>query len=301
MKQSIRIYKTSLSAAEEAEQRELKARWSGADLARVREAISSNKDLPQVFPQLKLFYAGKSVLVEDLRGVSLAQLKIGAYDLAYCALDYASFQHSRLDGTKLQYSRLRHVDFRSATLLKVQASPVDAEHADFTEARISASYFSHSNLVFAKSDGAQVADSDFIEASDILLTSPNQAIEMTNISYEEAPTIVHAVVGPSKMGTVTSTAKPGFVTVTVYAKPKTKSGGKVIERVVRHKIAGAVVAYSVGDTVLIRKVEFELPMLVKDIHAARNSTFRNRQPKARKWWITERRENREEFENNIQA
>lgn len=265
------IYRPELVDACEFSVDELRGRWTEEKIGRLRYAISSGASLPRIFPPLILRYANHTIEVEDIRGASLNQMNIPDYDLAYCALDYANFDHSRLTKTLLQYSSLQDASFRSATLDRVQASPVNAARADFSFARIRHCYFSHSNLDQVLISNIEVEASDFVEASQELKTSSLNTISNRNDRKFSAKvfedfnpsgkkyvlTRAFVRVGDPKIGTVLPSKRAGYVMVSVSNQKMIKSSGKVIDRKAVYKIIGSEVAFTVGDQVKIHPVEID--------------------------------------------
>jgi uncharacterized protein YjbI with pentapeptide repeats len=145
MKKTVRIFHTDVIGYV-ADKQSLIDRWSSEQTEKVRAALLSNADFPQVFPPLEVQFAELMLTLEDLRGVDLSGLRIGNYDLAYCALDYAKLDNCELYGTHLQYSRLVGASLRKAKLKDVQASPIDARSVDMSYSELSSCFLSNSDL-----------------------------------------------------------------------------------------------------------------------------------------------------------
>lgn len=306
MRVSDRVYRTLSFQRADAEALRLQGRWNDFDSTRLREAISSSSALPRTFPPIEIAFGESKVQVEDLRGADLSGLVVGDYDLAYCALDYAKFEHSRLVGTRLQYSRLVGASFRSATLDAIQGSPVDAENADFSYARLVDSFFSHSNFDGALSDSAEIRNCDFTECSSppkahdskhskfVYATSNNQAVVRRVVEYLKADNMSSVSIsrkrGVTKIGTVVAGSSPADYVVIVQSKPRQTVGGKVIKKHVEYKISAATTPFSVGDAVRIMSLEVDRRFVPKV--AIHKHLVGNRPPtatpkllKSPSWWI----------------
>ena len=256
---------------------DLKSRWSSEKSGVLRAAIANGSPLPRVFPPLIVIFADRKVEVEDLRGASLDGMEISDYDLAYCALNYGSFAHSRLTGTQLQYSLLDGVSFKSATLERVQASPVSAMGANFSAARIVRCFFSHSNFEGASSQGVRIEHSDFVESAHVPVDSSekmplaifsgnynqnliaqiqNEYRRLKSGIYETQllnhDKVVHQAY---KTGVVLPKTKSGSVYVSVSGSKRITPAGKVIRKDSKYRIAASVDAFSVGDRVKISQFE----------------------------------------------
>lgn len=293
---------------------ELRARWSSANTERLRTAVRDGLSLPRFFPPIKIEYEGKTCEFEDLRGAALDRMLILDYDLAYCALDNSNFEHSRLKGTRLQYSTISQASFRSATLEDVQASPVCGKATDFSAARLVRCYFSHSNLDNTVTDGAFISDCDFIEASKPLSPKFSNSDAIFTRNHNEA--LVHAVVvayqerarkpaatllklspnyrtSHSKIGRVLPSSKSSNVSVEVFSPQKNKRSGKVINKHVVYKVVGTTSAFSVGDTVLIHQVDPKDRRVAKELRAhgdGLKSKLSMNSSSTPKWWILGRQD-----------
>jgi uncharacterized protein YjbI with pentapeptide repeats len=141
------FYQTSVISPDNSQNEDdLRRRWGKDRTKAIKHAIINNVDLPRIFPQIEVEYAGKIIKLEDLRGIDLSGTEIGEYDLAYCALDFSNMEDCVFKGTHFQYSRLIKASLKRTKLFNVQASPIDGRYLDFSKSTLTECFMSNSDL-----------------------------------------------------------------------------------------------------------------------------------------------------------
>jgi uncharacterized protein YjbI with pentapeptide repeats len=101
---------------------EIVSRWKPELTSLIKNAIALDDELPRIFPPVRVSFLGREISLEDLRGINLSGTSIGAYDLAFCALDYAVLDGCIFRKASLQYSRFFKASLKRSSLVGVQAS-----------------------------------------------------------------------------------------------------------------------------------------------------------------------------------
>lgn len=271
------VYRTSLDGVDEPRQ-QFSSRWTEERTLAVRLAISGNSALPQIFDPLHVHFAGRELVLDDLRGIDLAGLEIGAYDLAYCALDHANLSNCTFNGTSLQYSRLVNASFNHARLSYIQASPIDARCADFSSSSLVGCFISNSDFESAILRGNSIIRCDLSQSNislpaNALLSKAETGRAVLKQYFEQfaqTATDMHVEAGEfsqkalKKVGAVVSVSNgtsTSTVKVMVLSKGKSTTAGRMIVKPMKHVAKPGGEILSVGQTVEIEKVKS--PGLIK--------------------------------------
>ncbi len=175
----------------------LKTRWTSPELSSFFQdlcaALLANKGIPKNPPRIDVSVWGKTIPFIDLRGINLKNFSIGSSDLSYCCFDGADLSGVQFNDTQLQYSSFKNTNFKGTQFLKVQASPIFAQRADFDACTISTSYFMYAEFAdanFAKATivGTALVGAGFIGAK-LTALKPLHNVDVSDAHFTNSPDI----------------------------------------------------------------------------------------------------------------
>lgn len=244
VKRAVVFYETKL--ADSTGRDELVGRWTAPLLEAVKRSLVEGTRFPATLGVIEVEFAGKPAKLLDLRGIGLSRTELNDADLSYCALDWADLSGAKLRGVHLQYSRLCGANLQGIELERLQASPVDATGANFSDAMVTDSFFQGSTF-----RGAKVSFlTRFIDCTlSNTVGLPGSAITTTHARQ----TADRAAVGIARtlIGRVVSDKRTKTVTVLVERRTTHELYGKIVARSTKYHAHDEKNACRIGDTVEI--------------------------------------------------